>query len=147
MLLHRGARLFLFPHQADDFRWWSDELQSAGLADLGKGRVFGKQAITGMDGIRICDLGRADHGWNIEIAQSQLWRPNADGFIGKTDGQRIPVRLTVNRNRADAQFLAGTDNAQGDLPAIGNQDLLKHAFSNVAPASRRLSNGRPARSR
>jgi hypothetical protein len=43
----------------------------------------------------------------------------------------MPVRLAVNGNRADAQFLARANDAQRNLPAIRNQDLLKHFRLNV----------------
>ena len=128
MLLHGGPRLFLLAHQANDLGRRSNELQPAGLADFGKVRVFREQSVAGMNCIRVCDFRRADDRWNIEIAQPQLWGPDTDGFVCETDGQRVTIRLAVNRHRADAQFLAGTNDAQGDFPSVGNQDLLKHAF-------------------
>ena len=87
VLLHRGARLFFLPHQADHLGRRSNKLQAAGFANLGKIRIFGKQSIAGMDGIGIGNLRRADHRRDIEIAQSQLWRPDADSFVGKAHGQ------------------------------------------------------------
>jgi hypothetical protein len=34
--------------------------------------------------------------------------------------QRIDVGFRINRERSDAELLAGTNHAQGDLTAIGN---------------------------
>ena len=79
-----------------------------------------------MNGVHVGDFRRADHRWNIEIALGQLRRANADGFVGKTDVQRIAVRFAVNSHGADAQFFAGTDHPQGYLSAIRDQDFLKH---------------------
>jgi len=59
----------------------------------------------------------------------ELRRADADGFIGETHGQRVAVGLAVDGNRADAQFLARTDHAQGNFSAIGDQNLLEHAVS------------------
>src|SRR5208283_188978 len=71
--------------------------------------------------------GRADHRRNVEIAQRQLRRPNADSFVREAHRQRMPVGLAVNRHRADAQLLARANDAQGNLSAIRNQDFLKHS--------------------
>lgn len=38
---------------------------------------------------------------------------------------RIGVHIAVHRNRADAELLAGADNAAGNLAAVGNQNLVK----------------------
>src|SRR5208282_2870983 len=79
-----------------------------------------------MDGIDVGDLGRADHGGNVEIAQRQLRRANANRFIGKTHVERIAIRLAVDRHRADAEFLACANDAQGNLAAIRYQNFLEH---------------------
>jgi hypothetical protein len=42
--------------------------------------------------------------------------------------QRVPVRLAIDGNRANTQFIAGIYNPKRDFPAIGNQNLTKHAF-------------------
>ena len=99
---------------------------SAGLAHLGEVRILRQQAIAGMNGVHVGDFGRADDRGNIQIALGQLRRPNADGFIGKADVQRIAVGLAVDGDGADAQFFTGTDHPQGNLSAIRDQDFLKH---------------------
>ena len=112
VLFHGGASLFFFTHQSDHIRSRSDELDMTGPADFGEVGVFRKQAVAGMDGVDVGDLRRADHGRNIEITLRQLRRADADGFIGKTYVQRIPVGLTVDCDRANAQFLACANDAQ-----------------------------------
>src|SRR5207253_8391945 len=69
---------------------------------------------------------------NVQIALRELRGPNADGLIGEAHMKGISIGFTVNRDRADAQLFAGTDDAQGDFPAIRNQDLLEHASQCVA---------------
>jgi len=39
---------------------------------------------------------------------------------------QVGVHLGVNGNGVDAQFLAGAQNAQGDLAAVGDQDFAQH---------------------
>ena len=125
-LLHRGARFFFFAHQPHHFRPRPDELDAAGLAHFGEVGVLRQQSVAGMDRIHVGDLRRADDRRNVQIAQRQLRRPDADGLVGKAHGQRIAVGLAVNGDRADAQFLARANDAQCNLSAIRNQDLLKH---------------------
>jgi len=40
--------------------------------------------------------------------------------------KRVPVGFGIDRYRLNPQLLAGADYPQGDLTAIGNQDLPKH---------------------
>jgi hypothetical protein len=62
----------------------------------------------------------------------ELRGPDTDGFVGEAHVEGISIGFTVNRDRADAQLFAGTDDAQGDFPTIRNQDLLEHAVSKVS---------------
>ena len=80
-----------------------------------------------MNGIHIGDFSRADHRRNIEITLTQLRRTNADGFVRETHREGVAIGLAINGNRSNAQFFAGADDAQGNLAAIGYQDLLEHA--------------------
>ncbi len=79
-----------------------------------------------MDSIHVRDLGGADYRGNVEIALRQLWRSNTNRFIGKAHVERIPVGLAVDRDRADAEFLACANYAQGNLAAIRYQNFLEH---------------------
>src|ERR1700733_14574115 len=123
---HCGASLLLLAHQPCNLGPGADELDPAHLAYFCEIRIFCQQTVSRMDGFHIRDLGRADYGRNVQITQCQLGRSDANGLIGKTNRQRIAVGLAVNRDRANAQLLACADNAQCNLSAIGNQDLLKH---------------------
>ncbi len=146
VLFHGGARFFFFAHQPDDIGRGSDELDVAGLADLGEVGVLRKQAVAGMDGVHVGDFGRADHGGNVQIALRQLRRANANRLIGKAHMQRIPVRLAVDCDRADAEFLACANDAQSDLAAIRYQNLLEHdvkALSCQLSALRNISDFEP----
>jgi hypothetical protein len=59
----------------------------------------------------------------------QLRRANTDRLIGKSNGQGVPVRLAVDGNGANAEFLARADDAQRNFTAVGNKDFLEHEFS------------------
>ena len=139
-LLHCGARFFFFPHQAGHFRRRADELHIAGLADFGEVGVFRKQAVAGMDGIHVGNFGGADHSRNIQIALRKRRRADADGFVGETHVQRIAVGFAVNRNRADAQFLAGANHPQSDFATVRDEDFLEH----LAVSRQSSGNSKPA---
>ena len=97
VLLHGGARLFFFSHQANDFRRRPDELDAAARANFGEVGIFGQQAVAGMDRVHVGDFGGADDGGNIQITQRELRRPDADRFVGEADVQRVAVGFAVNR--------------------------------------------------
>jgi predicted nucleic acid-binding protein len=47
-------------------------------------------------------------------------------FVRLTHVRRVRIGVGVYRDRTDPQFLAGAHNAQGDLAAVRDQDLLEH---------------------
>ena len=56
-------------------------------------------------------------------------RADAHVVVGEAHVQRLAVGLGVHGDRLDAELAAGADDAQRDLAAIGDQDLLEHARS------------------
>ena len=48
------------------------------------------------------------------------------GLVGKPDVERIAVEFGVDRDGLDPEFTGGADDSDGDLAAVGNQDLLEH---------------------
>ena len=126
-LLHRAARARLVAHQPNHVRVGSDEADVAGLADLGEIRALGEEAVAGVDRVGAGDLGRADDRWHVQVAVGASRRSDADVLVGEPDVQRVLVGLGVHGHGLDAELAAGVDHAQGDLAAVGNQDLLEHA--------------------
>ena len=84
-----------------------------------------------MDGVDVGDFGCADHRGNIQIALRQLGRANADSFVSKADMQRVAVGFAIDSNGANAQFFTGTDHPQGNLSAIGDQNLFEHVLDQI----------------
>ncbi len=79
-----------------------------GLADLGEIGVLGEEAVAGMDRVDIGDFRGADDLRNVQIAFAAARRPDADGFIGKANVERVAIGLRINGDGANAQFLAGS---------------------------------------
>ena len=103
-----------------------DELDVAGLADFGEVRALGQEPVAGMDRVGAGDLGGAQHRRHVEIAVGAPRRTDADVLVGEPDVQRVLVGLGVHRDGLDAELAAGADDAQRDLPAVGDQDFLEH---------------------
>ena len=83
-----------------------------------------------MDGVDVGNLGRTDHRGNVEVALGELGRTDADGLVGEADVEGVAVGFAVDCDRTDAEFLAGTNDAESDFSAIGDEDFLEHLFLN-----------------
>ena len=47
-------------------------------------------------------------------------------FVSLADMQRLGIGIGIDRDRGDAHFARGTDDAAGDLAAIGDKKFLDH---------------------
>ena len=80
-----------------------------------------------MDRVGAGDLGGGDEARNVEVGLARRRRADADVVVGEAHVQRFAVGLRIHGDRLDAEFAAGADDAQRDLAAVGDQDLLEHA--------------------
>src|SRR6266568_3173495 len=109
-----------------------DETDVAALADVGEVGVLRQKAIAGMNGIDIGDFGGADDAVNAQVTLAAGGFTDANRFVGHLDVHRVGVRLGIDRDSPNVQLLTGANDADGDLAAIGHQNLLKHGFSSAA---------------
>ena len=117
---------------------WADEAQPVLLDDGGELVVLRKEAVTGMNGVRVGDHRRRDDRRNVEIALPRRGRSDADALVGEPDMHRVLVRRRVHRDGPDAHFLAGAVDPERDLSPIGDKDLVEHAqdaYSRIISAS------------
>ena len=122
----RRARA-LSPISRMTFGVGADELDVAGLADLGEVGALGQEPVAGMDRVGAGDLGGADDRRHVQVAVGAARRADADVLVGEPDVQRVLVGLGVDGDGLDAELAAGADDAQRDLAAVGDQDFLEHA--------------------
>ena len=130
----RGPGGILVAHRAHRGRRRPDELDVAALADLGEVRVLGQESVAGMNRVDVADFRRADDAIDLQITVGARGRADADRFVGQLHVERIDVRLGVDRQRADAEFLAGANDAERDFAAIGDEDFFEHAKWRELPA-------------
>jgi hypothetical protein len=90
--------------------------------DLGEAGVLGQEAVAGMDRVGAGDLAGRDDRRDVEIAVARRRRADADALVGEPHMHRVGVGGRMHRDRLDAQLLAGAQDAQRDLAAVGDQD-------------------------
>ncbi len=130
---HRNAETFgrafgfdLVAHHPDMVSGRADESDVVGSQDVGEFGVFRQEAIAGMDRVRAGDLAGRHDLVDVEIAVARRRRPHAHALVGEFDVHGVGVGGRVDRYRLDAEFLGRPQHAQGDFPAIGNEDFMKH---------------------
>ena len=123
----------LVAHLADLIAGGADEGDVASLAGLGELGVLRQEAVARVDRVGAGDLRGGDDVGDAGGRAAAGRGPDADVVVGEADVERLAVGLAVDGHRLDPQLPAGPDDPQGDFPAVGDEDLLKHA-------------GRPSRS-
>ena len=118
--------LGLQAHLADRLVGRADELEVAAPADLGEVRVLAQEAVAGVDRLDVGHLGGGDDPGDVQVAVGAGGLADADRPVGQRQVRRVAVGLRVDGDDLDAQLLAGADDPQGDLAAVGHQDSLKH---------------------
>jgi hypothetical protein len=79
-----------------------------------------------MDGVDVCDLGGTDDAISAQIAVGALGAADANRFVSQLHMERLDVCFGVDREGFDAHFTAGSNDAECDFTAIGDEDLLNH---------------------
>ena len=118
--------LDLVAHQADVLGLRPDEMQIVLGEDLGEAGVFRQKAVAGMHRVGAGDLAGREQRGHVEIAVLRRRRADADALVGEAHMHGVGVGGGMHRDGGDAQFLARAQDAQGDLAAIGYQDLVEH---------------------
>ena len=71
--------------------------------------------------------GGLHEGVHLEIAVDE------ERLVGVVDVERTAVGLRVDGNGARAEFAQRPEDADGDLPAVGDQDLVEHQRAVLSP--------------
>ena len=95
-------------------------------ADARELGVLREEAVARVDGVGGGDLGGADDGRDVEVALARRRGPDAHGLVGEAHVERARVDLGVDGDGLDAELAARAQDAQRDLAAVGDEDLLEH---------------------
>src|SRR5439155_1704041 len=117
----------LVAHQPDVLWAWTDEDETRALYFLREVGILGEKAVSRMDRLGVGDLGGADDRRNVQVAGDPRRWPDAYRLVGQLHVLGFRVGFGVHDHGADAHLPAGALDAQRDLAAVGNQDLLEHA--------------------
>ena len=112
----------LVAEDAHGLRPWTDEDDAGRVAGLRELRIFGEEAVAGVDGVDLRLLGDTDDFVDREIG---FERPAAlaylIGFVCLESVQGKLVFLGIDRDRLDTQLGRRPEHADRDLRAIGDQ--------------------------
>lgn len=100
--------LDLVAHQADVLGLGADEIQIVLGKDFGEAGVFRQEAVAGMHRVRAGNLAGREQRRHIEIAVLRRRRTDADALVGQAHMHGIGIGGGMDRDRADAELLAGT---------------------------------------
>ncbi len=103
----------------------ADEGQAVRLHHLGEAGVLRQEAVAGMDRVGAGDGGGRQDGRDVEVAVLGRRRADADALVGQAHMHRLGIGGGVHGDGRDAQLAAGALDAQRDLAAVGDQDLLE----------------------
>ena len=121
---HGADRFDLVAHHADGVGARTDEDETGLLHALGEIRVLGKKPVTGMYGLGVGDLGRGNDRRHVEITLRRRRRTDANRLIGHADMLEVAINRGMHGHGLDAEHMAGTQDAQGDFAAIGDDDFV-----------------------
>ena len=71
-------------------------------------------------------LGRLDDLGDVQVALGRHRRADQEGLVGLAHVRGVAVDLRVDGDRADAHLLQRAGDADRDLAAVCDQDLLEH---------------------
>jgi hypothetical protein len=85
-----------------------------------------------MDCVHVANFGCRDDPIDLEVAIAARGVADTDRLVGELDMKAIRVCLGIHRESADAHFLTGADDAEGNLTAIGYEDFVEHGRAELA---------------
>ena len=142
-LFHQLLGFGLETHGLDGRRWRADKDQPGIGAGLRKSLVFAQKAITRVDRLGACGLGRLQDFLPAQVAVLGRAAANMHRLVAGHHVFGAGVGVGIHRHRLDAQAPRRCRNAAGDLAAIGNQNLVEHTTSSIdyfrAPRAGRIA--------
>src|ERR1035438_9493152 len=119
-------------HGADGGGGWPDEGDAGGFAGGGEIGVFAEESVAGVDGVGVMAAGGVEDAVDAEGAFGGGAGADVGGLVGHADVEGGAVGVGEDGDAGDAHFAERADDADGDLAAIGDQDLAEHADGIVA---------------
>ena len=109
----------------DRIRRRTDEDETGLLHGSGERCPLGQEAVARVDGLRAGRPGRLDDGVDAQVGLGRRRRADPDGDVGETDVPGVGVRVAVDRHGLHAELVAGPDDPDRDLTAVGDEDAAE----------------------
>jgi hypothetical protein len=130
-LRHLGAGLGLAPHHLDRVGVGPDERYPFPLATARELGVLGQEAIAGHQRVTTRAMRDAEQPIGGEIALRSRRRTDRIGLVGEAEVGALPIGLAVDGDGAQAHLAQRAQDADRDLPPVGDQHLTKHVLSST----------------
>ena len=116
----------LIPHRVHNVHIRTDESDTSLVTCFYKSGVFGKETITGVDGVNAFCLCNVDDITNIQICvDGTLFRIEHICFVCFGTKQRVFIFFGENTYCLNTQFIQGTVHTDGNFATVGNQHLFE----------------------
>ncbi len=132
---HQRLGGILQAHGADRRGRGADEDEARGLDRLDELGVLGEEAVARMDGFRPGGEGRLDQPLAAQVAVGRLRAADRHRLVGHGHMERLGIGIGMDGDGRHAQAPGGGRDADGDLAAVGDQDLAEHRTSPSGPAA------------
>src|SRR5690606_15547171 len=76
-------------------------------------------------------------GRDVQVALRSGRRPDADRLVREAHVERPSIRFRMHRHSLDPELSTGSDDADGDLASVGNEDFLEHGLSEEGASTAR----------
>src|SRR5690606_17109658 len=116
----------LVAHERDVVSGGADEGDLVLGEDLREAGVFGEEAVARMHGVGAGDLAGSHDRGDVEVAVLGGVGTDADALVGQPHMHGIGIGGRVHGDGLDAELLARAQDAQRDLAAVGDEDLVEH---------------------
>ena len=116
----------LVAHYLDGLGIGADERYASGGDGPGKIGVLGEESVAGVDAVGPGALDHVEDGLGVEIALGRGLTAQRVGLVGHSHMEGIAVEFGIHRHSGDAQFPAGSNNPNGDLPPVCDQHFGQH---------------------
>ena len=126
-----AQHLDLMAHYVQHLKWRADKAYAGPVAGGDKIFALCQEAVSRVDGVCAMFLGDAQ---NFRLVCIIGCRTKLHALVRQAHVQRAAIVRRVQRHHLDAHFMAGAQDAHGDLPAIGDQDFFEHLTNSLTDA-------------
>ncbi len=113
--------------RAHRFWRWPDETQATFFADARELGILRQKSVARVNRFGRGDLRSRNDRGDVQITFRRGGGSDANGFVGEANVERARIGFGVNGDAANAELFARAHDPKRDLPAIRDENLLKHA--------------------